>query len=103
MVIPTREKSRGNGLGSQRWRRYADAFDRVERCASHGYFLEAIAILDSLIGDRLASRLGHLQGDDSIKVEPIGRLCGALIGYKKGLLQDQVTGSVTRPDWPVGS
>lgn len=77
-----REKSRGDGLGNKRWRRYADAFDRVERCLSQGYHLEAIAILDSLIGDRLASRLAHLVGTDSIAVSAVGTLCGKLVGYK---------------------
>ncbi|RJO77942.1 hypothetical protein D5S18_06605 [Nocardia panacis] len=80
MAVTTREKSRGDGLGNQRWRRYADAFDRVERCASQGHHLEAIAILDSLIGDRLASRLGHLQGIASVEVAAIGPLCKQLVG-----------------------
>ncbi|MFC9997029.1 hypothetical protein [Nocardia sp. NPDC127526] len=82
MVDLMREKSRGNGLGNKRWRRYADAFDRVERCLSQGYHLEAIAILDSLIGDRLASRLAHLVGTDSIAVSAVGTLCGKLVGHK---------------------
>ncbi|MFF2392279.1 hypothetical protein [Nocardia sp. NPDC058114] len=83
MDKPKREKSHGNGLGTKRWRRYAEAFDRVERCASQGYHLEAIAILDSLIGDRLASRLSHLQGTDTVQVTAIGPLCTKLIGNEK--------------------
>lgn len=83
METPRREKSRGNGLGNKRWQRYAEAFDRIERCTSQGYHLEAIAILDSLIGDRLASRLSHLQGVATIPVTAIGPLCIKLVGGKE--------------------
>ncbi|MGE5112556.1 MAG: hypothetical protein ACM3JB_16950 [Acidobacteriaceae bacterium] len=58
----TRDVAGGGGLGGRRYQRYVAAFDWVLQCVNAGHNLEAIAILDSLICDRLASRLGHLTG-----------------------------------------
>jgi hypothetical protein len=67
-------------LGSRRYQRYVAAFDWSERCVERGYYLEAIAILDSLICDRLASRLGHLTGEGVELRLTCGQLCQRLIG-----------------------
>ncbi|NEW27797.1 hypothetical protein [Nocardia cyriacigeorgica] len=75
----SREKSQGATLGYRRWHRYVGAFDRVQHCIERGYYLEAVAILDSLITDRLTSRVGYLSGAEP-RIEPIGPLCRALIG-----------------------
>jgi hypothetical protein len=50
----------GDGLGDRRYYRYCAAFDRADRAMQDGYYLEAITLLDSLIFDRLSSRLYHL-------------------------------------------
>ncbi len=68
------------GLGDRRYERYCDAFDRVEDCVKLGYFLEAIALLDSLIWDRLSSRLGYLMGKSIDTEKNLGVVCSQLIG-----------------------
>jgi hypothetical protein len=68
------------GLGDRRFERYCAAFDRVKHCVESGYFLEAIALLDSLIWDRLSSRLGHLMGDPIDIDKNLGVVCSQLIG-----------------------
>jgi hypothetical protein len=68
-----------NQLGTQRYHRYVAAFDHIINCSKRGYHLEAIAVLDSLIGDRLASRLSHLL-DEEIPVKlTMGQLCHKLL------------------------
>jgi len=66
-------------LGTQRYQRYLAAFKRVERCLEEGFHLEAIAILDSLIGDRLASRLAYLLNKESNARWTVGGLCHKLL------------------------
>ncbi|NEW34364.1 hypothetical protein GV791_17625 [Nocardia cyriacigeorgica] len=77
-----REQAAGVTLGMERWRRYVSAFDRVLHCIEHGYQLEAVAILDSLITDRLTSRLGYLQGCEP-PARALGQLCRSLVGSKE--------------------
>jgi len=60
MAKLTRDVAGGGDLGNRRFQRYCAAFDWVVDCIDKGYYLEAIAILDSLLWDRLSSRLGHL-------------------------------------------
>jgi hypothetical protein len=70
-----REQATPQGhLGTLRYRRYVAAFDRVIHCIDTGYYLEAIAILDSLICDRLFSRLSYNYGGQELKSPP--RSCG---------------------------
>lgn len=68
------------GLGNRRYERYCGAFDRVQHCVEAGYFLEAIAILDSLIWDRLSSRLGYLSGKLIDVDKNLGTICSQLVG-----------------------
>ncbi len=83
-VNPSRSTAKWDNLGFARYRRYLDAFARVDRCISHAYYLEAIAILDSLIGDRLVSRVGFLVGIQVLAHENLGALCIKLIGKHNG-------------------
>lgn len=77
----TRDIGGYGGLGNRRYRRYSDAFDRVMDCVRAEYYLEAIAILDSLICDRLSSRLGYVTGR-AVTSSSCGQLCGELVGGK---------------------
>lgn len=66
-------------LGTKRYIRYTAAFKRLVHCRDNGYYLECIAILDSLISDRLASRLGFLSGKHVSVRDTLGKLCGRLL------------------------
>jgi len=76
-----REKAHDAGFGYRRWRRYIEAFDRVQECMRLGYHLEAVALLDSLITDRLTSRIGHLRQNPA-QAKAIGPLCTTLLGRR---------------------
>jgi hypothetical protein len=60
-----KEKSR---VGALRFRLYKHCYQRVDQALDAGYHLEAIALLESMISDRLESRLAFLaQTDFSFK------------------------------------
>jgi hypothetical protein len=63
-------------LGTKRYIRYAAAFKRLVHCRDNGYYLECIAILDSLISGRLASRFCFRSGKHVSVRDTLGRLCG---------------------------
>lgn len=79
-----------DGLGDRRYARYCGAFDWVVHCVRSGYFLEAIAVLDSIIWDRLSSRLGYLSGGRVDDRDTLGKICKQLVGTsgKGGLERD---------------
>ncbi|MFD3511006.1 hypothetical protein [Nocardia sp. NPDC058666] len=80
----TRQLAHDPGFGARRARRYTAAFDWVMESIETGHYLEAVAVLDSLLSDRLASRYWRIR-----KVQPTGRdtakrLCGKLLnGFEK--------------------
>ncbi|MFE3257056.1 hypothetical protein [Nocardia sp. NPDC059229] len=74
-----REKAQGPDMGVRRVERYTAAFDWVIACLDTGHFLEAVAVLDSLIGDRLASRFSYLRKEQPLESMTVGDLCGALL------------------------
>src|SRR4051794_2157778 len=67
-------------LGDRRYARYCGAFDWVVHCIAAGYFLEAIAVLDSRIWDRLSSRLGYLSGGRVDDKHTLGQIFTQLVG-----------------------
>lgn len=74
-----REKAYGTGMGVRRVERYTAAFDWILECLDSGHYLEAVAVLDSLIGDRLASRFSYVRKEQPTEDMTIGGLCGALL------------------------
>jgi len=80
MIHAIRDVGGHGGLGSRRHERYRAAFDRVMDCVEKEYYLEAIAILDSLICDRLSSRLAYVMGSDVDLYWTCPWLCGKLLG-----------------------
>ena len=56
--------SPGNAVGKQRQELYRHAVVQINEALKNGFFLEAIAIEESLIADRLESRLSQLLGRD---------------------------------------
>jgi hypothetical protein len=60
-------------VGKQREHLYGSAFSRIDEAIDEGYYLEAITLVESLISDRLESRLGELRGD-ATGFKPLGNL-----------------------------
>lgn len=50
----------GEGYGSLRYRLFVAANDHIERSIAHGFYCEAISVTESVISDRLESRLSFL-------------------------------------------
>ena len=75
-----RAQSVGTQLGTNRYQRYCAAFDHLEQAYASGYPLEAIAILDSLIGNRMESRRRYLQPKAGTKPRGVGQLAKHLLG-----------------------
>jgi hypothetical protein len=59
------EAGEGMGYGTQRRRLQEKARDQIERSIEMCFFCEAIAIIDSIITDRLESRLSWLKRENS--------------------------------------
>ncbi len=64
-------------VGKQREHLYGSAFGRIDEAIEEGYYLEAITLIESLISDRLESRLGEIRGD-STGFKPLGRLVSSM-------------------------
>ena len=96
----TRDVGGHDGLGNRRYERYVAAFDWANRCIDSGYYLEAIAILDSLMWDGLSSRLQFVTGNAVDLRWNSGKICKALVGEPPscngGAEKDQAFREVTR-------
>lgn len=58
----------GSATGKLRYGLYKAAYDQIKSAITHGFHLEAITLVESLISDRLESRLSFLkQADFSFK------------------------------------
>lgn len=79
VVDQTREKARGHELGHLRLDRYTAAYDWAVQCIDTGHYLEAIAVLDSLLGDRLASRYSYVRRTEPSVRPAVGQLCKVLL------------------------
>lgn len=62
----------GTPVGQTRYRLYRKAYARVKDAQETGFYLEAITIIESLVSDRLESRLCHLGVNVAFK--PLGKL-----------------------------
>lgn len=71
------------GRGTKRYRRYRAVFQRALQAQADGYPLEGIAIIDSLLTDRLASRLGYVTHDSPSERLSCGQVCHRLMKGEK--------------------
>lgn len=53
-----------NEIGQKRYELYKNAFDHINQSIESKYYLEAITLIESLITDRLESRLSFLLDED---------------------------------------
>lgn len=65
--------------GTHRYRLYKAAFTRVKEASREGYHLEAITLLESLLSDRMESRVAHLT-----QTKAGFKTLGELISQSKG-------------------
>jgi hypothetical protein len=54
----------GNDNGRKRFSLYKEAFKRINDSIDAGFYLEAISLIESLLSDRLESRLSFIRNQD---------------------------------------
>lgn len=67
-------------LGVSKHLLYAKTYARIKRAIDEGFYIEAIALLESLICDRLESLVEH-HSDSPVKVSTIGKLMIQVEGF----------------------
>ncbi|MDP6396431.1 MAG: hypothetical protein QGI16_06850 [Candidatus Marinimicrobia bacterium] len=53
-----------NAIGKERYKLFAEVIERIQKAEKEGFYLEAIALLESIIADRLESRLCYITGSN---------------------------------------
>ncbi len=66
----------GTNVGQERHLLFKQAYGRINHSMENGYYLEAITIIESLVSDRLESRLTFLKGTD-FSFKNLGQLINA--------------------------
>ena len=56
--------NQGTPVGAMRYSLYKQAYTRIAEASEQGFHLEAISVIESLVSDRLESRLSFLKGHD---------------------------------------
>jgi len=77
----------GSAVGPARYSLYKMAYGRINEALQQGFYLEAITIVESLVSDRLESRLTFLLGTD-FSFKTLGQLITKIRGTEtdSGLL-----------------
>lgn len=66
-----------NDVGHRRHNLYREAYNRISKAINDKYFLEAITLTESLLTDRLESRVTYLLGKD-YSFKTLGQLIGKI-------------------------
>ncbi len=69
-------------VGALRYSLYKEGHARIQAAISAGYFLEAISLIESLMSDRLESRLSHLTGSN-VAFQNLGPLIDLMRQHEK--------------------
>lgn len=69
--------------GTHRYRLYKAAFTRVKEAMRAGYHLEAITLLESLLSDRMESRLSHVT-QTNVGFQNLGKLIAQMRKHDAG-------------------
>jgi len=78
-----------DGVGFERYELFKEGYRRISDAQEHSYFLEAITLIESMLSDRLESRLGELTNAD----QPFQNL-GGLLKRLSDVEQDVVLASI---------
>ena len=68
----TRANNSDPGVPANRQAIYREAIDQYKKAIAAGFFLEATALAESLIADRMESRLSYLRGAE-VAFDTLGR------------------------------
>jgi len=82
----TRNHIANEGVGQNRYNSYKNAIKRYHMAMEQGFYLEAVAIMESIIADRLESRLGELTQAE-VTFGNLGSLREELLNAEEGALE----------------
>ena len=68
-------------VGQLRYDTYRKSISRISSSIEAGYYLEAITLCESLIADRLESRLNYLTNSDNFSFKNLGKLQEGIIKH----------------------
>jgi len=78
----TASKTPGSAIGIARYKIYKNGIGRIQNAIKSGYYLEAITLCESLIADRLESRLKYLTGGDKYSFKTLGDIQKGIKKYE---------------------
>lgn len=70
-----------NSVGNYRYNIYREAYRRIKQAIDNGYYLEAITLIESLISDRLESRVSFILKED-YSFRTLGELIPKIVKYE---------------------
>lgn len=97
MNIPLNKKTRpvakpGTDIGQARYAQIKDGIDQYKKAMDAGFYIEAIALMESAISDRLESSLNYLHPKSDYSYRTIGMLANALL--KAGYYSDDTLNEI---------
>ena len=75
------------GVGTVKHDIYAEGIDQYKKAMDNGFYIEAIALMESIIADRLESLANYLSNSKIYSYKPAGRLANALLGKMSAKLE----------------
>ncbi|MBO5086644.1 MAG: hypothetical protein J6B65_05340 [Paludibacteraceae bacterium] len=77
------------GVGQSRYETYKATIDRINKAMDAGFYVEVIALCESIIADRLESLANQISQSSKYSYETMGRLTDYLLGAKQRDLLSQ--------------
>ena len=71
------------GVGQSRYETYKATIDRINKAMDAGFYVEVIALCESIIADRLESLANQISQSSQYSYETMGRLTDYLLGAKQ--------------------
>ena len=77
------------GVGQSRYETYKATIERINKAMDSGFYVEAIALCESIIADRLESLANQISQSSKYSYVTIGKLTDYLLGTKQRVLLTQ--------------
>lgn len=78
MVKTVRKTIKEKGVGIARHDTYKDVLEQYSKAMENGFYLEAITLMESIIGDRLESIANQISKSSEYSYETLGKLITAV-------------------------
>lgn len=78
-IRATATRKKGSEVGMKRYQIIKEAIGHIKKSIENEYYLESITLCESLIADRLESRLKYLTNSDKFSFKPLGELIKGII------------------------